>query len=190
MKYHDERATRRHRQPPSLAGAAHTTAAKARRKGGNQMYEDLDQLVPIKKRLRIYSGTSNPKLAADIAKILGVEVDGLVLEQFANGEIYARFDETVRGCDVFFVQSIVGKNVNDLMMETLIVADAAHRASARSVTAVIPHYAYARQDRKAGPREPITGTVSSPTCSRRPAWTASPRSTCTRARSRASSTSP
>ena len=135
------------------------------------MYEDLDQLVTIKKRLRIYSGSSNPKLAADIAKILGVEVDGLVLEQFANGEIYARFDETVRGCDVFFVQSIVGKNVNDLMMETLIVADAAHRASARSVTAVIPHYAYARQDRKAGP-------------------TASSRSTCTRARSRASSTFP
>ena len=89
------------------------------------MYEDLDQLVTIKKRLRIYSGSSNPKLAADIAKILGVEVDGLVLEQFANGEIYARFDETVRGCDVFFIQSIVGKNVNDLMMETLIVADAA-----------------------------------------------------------------
>ena len=105
------------------------------------MYEDLDQLVPIKKRLRIYSGTSNPGLAADIAKILGVEVDGLVLEQFANGEIYARFDETVRGCDVFFVQSIVGKNVNDLMMETLIVA------------------AYARQDRKAGPREPITARL-------------------------------
>ncbi|WP_293843476.1 ribose-phosphate pyrophosphokinase [uncultured Parolsenella sp.] len=123
------------------------------------MYEDLDQLVTIKKRLRIYSGSSNPKLAADIAKILGVEVDGLVLEQFANGEIYARFDETVRGCDVFFVQSIVGKNVNDLMMETLIVADAAHRASARSVTAVIPHYAYARQDRKAGPREPITARL-------------------------------
>ena len=123
------------------------------------MYEDLDQLVPIKKRLRIYSGSSNPKLAADIAGILGVEVDGLVLEQFANGEIYARFDETVRGCDVFFVQSIVGKNVNDLMMETLIVADAAHRASARSVTAVIPHYAYARQDRKAGPREPITARL-------------------------------
>lgn len=82
-----------------------------------------------------------------------------MLEQFANGEIYARFDETVRGCDVFFVQSIVGKNVNDLMMETLIVADAAHRASARSVTAVIPHYAYARQDRKAGPREPITARL-------------------------------
>ena len=123
------------------------------------MYENLDQLVPIKKRLRIYSGTSNPKLAADIAKILGVEVDGLLLEEMATAEIYARFDETVRGCDVFFVQSIVGKNVNDLMMETLIVADAAHRASARSVTAVIPHYAYARQDRKAGPREPITARL-------------------------------
>ena len=151
------------------------------------MYEDLDKLVPIKKSLRIYSGTSNRKLAADVAKILGVEVEGLVLEQFANGEIYARFDESVRGCDVFFVQSIVGKNVNDLMMETLIVADAATRASARSITAVIPHYAYARQDRKAAPasRSPRD---SSRICSRRPASTASSRSTCTKARSRASST--
>ena len=123
------------------------------------MYEDLDKLVPIKKRLRIYTGSSNPSLAADIARILGVEVEGLVLEQFANGEIYARFDESVRGCDVFFVQSIVGQNVNDLLMETLIVADAAKRASARSITAVLPHYAYARQDRKAAPREPITARL-------------------------------
>lgn len=123
------------------------------------MFENLDQLVPIKKRLRIYTGTSNPALAADVAKTLGVEVEGLVLEHFANGEIYARFDEAVRGCDVFFIQSIVGTNVNDLLMETLIVADAAMRASARSFTAVIPHYAYARQDRKAAPREPITARL-------------------------------
>lgn len=123
------------------------------------MFENLDKLVPIKKRLRIYTGTSNPALAADVAKTLGVEVEGLVLEHFANGEIYARFDEAVRGCDVFFIQSIVGTNVNDLLMETLIVADAAMRASARSFTAVIPHYAYARQDRKAAPREPITARL-------------------------------
>ena len=123
------------------------------------MYEDLDQLVPIRKRLRIYTGTSNPDLAASIAKTLGIEVEGLTLEHFANGEIYARFDESVRGCDVFFIQSIVGANVNDLLMETLIMADAATRASARSITAVIPHYAYARQDRKASPREPITARL-------------------------------
>lgn len=123
------------------------------------MYEDLDQIVPMRKRLRIYSGSSNPELAASIASTLGVSVEGLVLEQFANGEIYARFDETVRGCDVFFIQSIVGKHVNDLLMETLIVADAAKRASCRSFAAVIPHYAYARQDRKAGPREPITARL-------------------------------
>lgn len=123
------------------------------------MYEDLDQLVPIKKQLRIYTGTGNPALAADVAKILGVEVDGLILEHFANGEIYARFDESVRGDDVFLVQSIVGNNVNDLLMELLIMADAATRASARSITAVIPHYAYARQDRKAAPREPITARL-------------------------------
>lgn len=123
------------------------------------MYEDLDQIVPMRKRLRIYSGSSNPDFAEAVAQQLGVSVEGLVLEQFANGEIYARFDETVRGCDVFFIQSIVGAHVNDLLMETLIVADAAKRASCRSFAAVIPHYAYARQDRKAGPREPITARL-------------------------------
>ena len=112
-----------------------------------------------RKRMAVFSGSSNLKLADEIAREIGISLGNVKLEKFANGEIYARFDETVRGCDVFFVQSIVGKNVNDLMMETLIVADAAHRASARSVTAVIPHYAYARQDRKAGPREPITARL-------------------------------
>ena len=110
------------------------------------------------KNLKVFSGSSNRPLAEKIAGLLGVELSNLALEQFANGEIYARFDETIRGSDVFFVQSISG-NVNDMLMEALIVADAAKRASARSITAVITHYGYARQDRKAAPREPITARL-------------------------------
>ena len=110
------------------------------------------------KNLKVFSGSSNRALAEKISGLLGVELSNLKLEQFANGEIYARFDETIRGSDVFFIQSISG-NVNDMLMEALIVADAAKRASARSITAVITHYGYARQDRKAAPREPITARL-------------------------------
>lgn len=111
------------------------------------------------KSLRLYSGSCNRPLAQKIADILGVELSGLALEKFANGEIYARFDESVRGADVFLVQSIAGPNVNDMLMELLVATDAAKRASARTITAVITHYAYARQDRKAAPREPITARL-------------------------------
>lgn len=121
--------------------------------------QDLNKLTPMVKRFKLYSGSSNPGLAQRIADDLGVELSGLLLEKFANGEIYARFDESVRGADVFFIQSIVGTNVNDMLMETLIAADAARRASCRTFTAVIPHYGYARQDRKAAPREPITARL-------------------------------
>ena len=112
---------------------------------------DPTKSLQMVKTLRLYSGTANRPLAEKIAQILGVELSGLALEKFANGEIYARFDETVRGADVFFVQSISG-NVNDALMELLIATDAAKRASARTITAVITHYGYARQDRKAAPR--------------------------------------
>ncbi|MCI6263203.1 ribose-phosphate pyrophosphokinase [Olsenella sp. YH-ols2221] len=123
------------------------------------MYENLCEPIQVEKNIRLYSGTSNPQLAEKIGDILHLPLSGLKIEKFANGEIYARFEETVRGCEVFFVQSLAGKNVNDLMMETLIVADAATRASAASFTAVIPHYGYARQDRKAASREPITARL-------------------------------
>lgn len=113
----------------------------------------------IYKTMRVYSGSSNRPLAQKIADILGVELSGLALEQFANGEIYARYEETVRGADVFLIQSIAGENVNDMLMEVLVAADAAKRASARTITAVITHYGYARQDRKAAPREPITAKL-------------------------------
>lgn len=120
---------------------------------------DPKKTVDMSKILRVYSGSSNRPLAQKIANQLGVELSGLTLKQFANGEIYARYDETVRGADVFLIQSVAGENVNDMLMELLIATDAAKRASARSITAVITHYGYARQDRKAGPREPITARL-------------------------------
>ncbi len=123
------------------------------------MYENLSRPRLYEKEIKLYSGTSNPALSARIANILGLKLQGLKLEKFSNGEIYARFEESVRGDEVFFIQSIVGKNINDMLMETLVVADAASRASAKSFTAVLPHYGYARQDRKAASREPITARL-------------------------------
>jgi ribose-phosphate pyrophosphokinase len=113
----------------------------------------------IQKEMKIFSGSSNPKLAQSIVDKLGASLSPLQLETFANGEIYARYPESVRGSDVFIIQSIAGPRVNDLLMEVLVMADAAKRASARTVTGVITHYAYARQDRKAAPREPITAKL-------------------------------
>lgn len=120
---------------------------------------DPKKTVDMNKILRVYSGSSNRPLAEKIAAQLGVELSGLTLKQFANGEIYVRYDETVRGADVFLIQSVAGENVNDMLMELLIATDAAKRASARSITAVITHYGYSRQDRKAAPREPITARL-------------------------------
>lgn len=123
------------------------------------MYENLCQPLNVDKRIKLYTGSGNPELANKISDILHLELQGLILEKFANGETYARFSESVRGDEVFFIQSLAGENVNDLLMETLIVADAAHRASAANFTAVLPHYCYARQDRKAAAREPITARL-------------------------------
>jgi len=115
-------------------------------------------VVTITKKLKLYSGRSNPQLAQKIAENVGVELGALKLETFANGEIYARYLESVRGCDVFLIQSVVGK-MNDALMELLIMTDAAKRASARTVTAVIAHYGYSRQDKKSASREPITAKL-------------------------------
>lgn len=123
------------------------------------MYENLSEPLPLKKELKLFSGTGNPELAQKIADILHLQIQGLRIEKFANGEIYCRYDETVRGDKVFFIQSLAGQNVNDLLMETLIACDAAKRASASRFVAVLPHYCYARQDRKAAAREPITARL-------------------------------
>ena len=116
-------------------------------------------MAVIEKGMNIFTGSSNRALAEAIVEKLGTQLAPLQLETFANGEIYARYPESVRGSDVFIIQSEAVSKVNDLLMEVLVMADAAKRASARSVTAVITHYAYARQDRKAAPREPITARL-------------------------------
>jgi len=116
----------------------------------------------MQKTMAVFSGSVNPPLADGIAKELGLDLGNVKLEKFANGEIYARYLESVRGADVFIVQSVCagsGYDVNDALMELLIMIDAAKRASARSVCAVVSHYGYARQERKAAPREPITARL-------------------------------
>ena len=111
------------------------------------------------KTMAVFSGSAHPELAREIANALGVELGDIHLEKFANGEIYARYNDSIRGADVFLIQSVAGESVNDALMELLIMADAAKRASARTVTAVISHYGYSRQDRKASAREPITAKL-------------------------------
>jgi ribose-phosphate pyrophosphokinase len=115
------------------------------------------EVVP-KKRLKLYSGRSHRDLAAEIADGLGVELGEPNLKEFANGEIHCRYDESIRGADVFIVQTHCGP-VNDSIMEQLIMIDAAKRASAKRITAVCPYYGYSRQDRKASGREPITAKL-------------------------------
>jgi ribose-phosphate pyrophosphokinase len=111
-----------------------------------------------KKKLRMYSGTSHPQLAEAVAAHLGIELGQPNIRRFANGEIHCRFEESIRGCDVFIVQSHADP-INASVMEQLIMIDAAKRASAKRITAVCPYYGYARQDRKAEGREPITAKL-------------------------------
>jgi len=112
----------------------------------------------MSKRMMVFTGSANPELAEGIAKHLGIELGNVKIDRFANGEIYVRYLESVRGADVFLVQSVANP-VNASLMELLIMADAARRASARTITAVITHYGYARQDKKSAAREPITAKL-------------------------------
>ena len=119
-------------------------------------------MADFQKKMLLFSGSVNHKLAEDVAAELDITLGNVKLEKFANGEIYARYLESVRGADVFLVQSVCagnGYDVNDALMELLIMADAAKRASAHRVCAVIAHYGYARQDRKAASREPISAKL-------------------------------
>jgi ribose-phosphate pyrophosphokinase len=118
--------------------------------------------VVTTKRLHLFSGRHNEDLTELIGKHLGVPVTDAGLGQFANGEFHCKFGESVRGSDVFIVQShgeFEGRSVNDAIMEHLIMVDAARRASAKRITAVMPFYGYGRQDRKAEGREPITARL-------------------------------
>ena len=114
------------------------------------------------KRMALYSGRTHPALAQEVAEHMGVELGHANLVEFANGEVRPRFGESIRGNDVFIMQShygVDGRSINDSIMEQLIMIDAAYRASAKRITAVCPFYGYARQDRKAEGREPITARL-------------------------------
>ena len=110
------------------------------------------------KRIVLVSGNSNPALTKKISDYLDVPLVDPQLVRFANGEIFCEIEKNVRGADVFVIQSTCTP-VNDTLMELLIMIDALKRASASSITTVIPHYGYARQDRKVSPRTPISAKL-------------------------------
>jgi ribose-phosphate pyrophosphokinase len=111
-----------------------------------------------KKTLMLFAGQGNDELTSEIAKCLDVPLGDVKLSTFASGELYARYGESIRGADVFVVQSHC-EPINDRIMQQLLMIDAAKRASARRITAVCPFYGYARQDRKAEGREPISARL-------------------------------
>ncbi|MDD5085784.1 MAG: ribose-phosphate pyrophosphokinase [Candidatus Omnitrophica bacterium] len=112
----------------------------------------------IREEIAIFSGNATKKLASSICDCLNLSLGDALVSHFPEGEIHVQINENVRGKDVFIVQSTCSPP-NDMLMELLILLDAARRASARRVTAVIPYYGYARQDRKDKPRVPITAKL-------------------------------
>ncbi|WP_028560927.1 ribose-phosphate diphosphokinase [Paenibacillus pinihumi] len=109
-------------------------------------------------KLRIFSGSSNPKLAERICAELGQTLGRIKVSRFKSGEIYVHYEETIRNCDVFLVQSF-SHPINEFFVELLVMIDAAKRASARTINVIVPYYGYARQERKAAPREPISAKM-------------------------------
>jgi ribose-phosphate pyrophosphokinase len=120
--------------------------------------------IDYDKRLMLFSGRANPELASRIADKLGVDLGPVTLKTFSNGEVYCRYDESIRGADVFIVQPTcanpeLGLSANDALMELLLMIDAAVGASAHRVIAVTPWFGYSRQDKKSAPREPISSRL-------------------------------
>jgi ribose-phosphate pyrophosphokinase len=120
--------------------------------------------IDYDKRLMLFSGRANPELAARIADKIGVDLGPITLKTFTNGEVYCRYQESIRGADVFLIQPTCGNpetgiSPNDALIELLEMIDAAVGASAHRVIAVTPWYGYSRQDKKSAPREPITARL-------------------------------
>src|SRR5205823_8727655 len=120
--------------------------------------------IDYNKRLMLFSGRANPQLAVSIADRLGVELGPVTVKTFSNGEAYCRYEESVRGADVFIVQPTCGNpdtglNANDALMELMVMIDAAVGGSAHRVIAVTPWYGYSRQDKKSEPREPVSARM-------------------------------
>src|SRR6478735_9006564 len=110
------------------------------------------------KRLMVVSGRSHPELAGRITQQLGIQLGEVKLETFANGETYVRYDESIRGADIFILQTGC-EPIDRNLMELMLLIQAAKLGSAKRITAVMPLFPYARQDRKAKPREPITARL-------------------------------
>lgn len=108
--------------------------------------------------IRVFSGTSNPALAQEICGKLGVQLGEVEISRFKSGEVYVHYEESVRNCDVFIVQSF-SHPINEHFVELLVMIDAAKRAAAKSINLILPYYGYARQERKARPREPISAKM-------------------------------
>lgn len=115
----------------------------------------MSQAAP---NLKLFSGNSNPLLAQEVARVIGVPLSEAEISQFSDREIKIQVQESVRGCDVYVIQSTCSP-VNDHLMEMLVLVDALKRASAKTINLVIPYYGYARQDRKARSRDPITAKL-------------------------------
>ncbi|GAB2691337.1 ribose-phosphate diphosphokinase [Paenibacillus thermoaerophilus] len=108
--------------------------------------------------VKIFSGSSNPKLAQAICKELGQPLGKIKLSRFKSGEVYCLYEETIRNCDVFLVQTF-SHPINEHLVELLVMIDAAKRASARTINLIVPYYGYSRQERKSAPREPISAKM-------------------------------
>ena len=119
--------------------------------------KDIDMHKSLS-HIKIFTGNANPELAKEICDYLGIDLGDSVVSKFSDGEINVEIDESVRGKDVYIVQPTCEPG-NEHIMELLIMVDAIRRASARRITAVIPYYGYARQDRKSRGREPITAKL-------------------------------
>ncbi len=115
-------------------------------------------MIAYGENIKIFCGNSNPEFAQTVCKVLGLELGDGSVKTFADGEVSVSLNETVRGADVFLIQSTC-KPVNDHLMELLVMIDACRRASAGRITAVIPYFGYARQDRKAKSRDPISSKL-------------------------------
>jgi ribose-phosphate pyrophosphokinase len=144
--------------PPRRTLAAEMSTAEPQARPSTQLDIGYD------KRLMLFSGRAHPALANDIAGKLGIELGGVTLKTFSNGEVYCRYEESIRGADIFIVQPICGNprmglSANDALMELLEMVDAAVGGSAHRVIAVCPWYGYSRQDKKSAPREPISARL-------------------------------
>ncbi len=122
------------------------------------MSETTLREVVTRKRMMVFSGTSHPALAEEIAQHLGIALCEARISRFSDGELYFRANESVRGADVFVIQSH-DQPVNEAIMEQLVMLDALKRASAKRITAVVPYYGYSRQDKKGLAREPISAKL-------------------------------